>query len=261
MTRTDISPTTKRLTFEEYRFYQDNTDIQYELYRGQLIPMPTATVLHMEICRFLVHVLGRYVAEHGLDLVVVSGVGVRTEEDSSRIPDVVVCTPTLWERAKGRKGAGVLDFEETPVLAIEVTSENWREDYIRKRAEYALIGIPEYWIADPNKRIFKILDEPENDNGYRSRDFLPGQKIHSTRWAHLDLSVDEILSPPRVEDLINAEVAEKRQLEQQAQTERQRAETERQRAETERQRAETERQRADRLAELLRQQGIDPDLL
>jgi DNA-binding protein H-NS len=34
---------------------------------------------------------------------------------------------------------------------------------------------------------------------------------------------------------------------------------ERQRAEQERQRAEQERQRADRLAELLRAQGIDPD--
>lgn len=46
---------------------------------------------------------------------------------------------------------------------------------------------------------------------------------------------------------------------EQAEMERQRAETEHQRAEAERQRAETERQRADRLAALLRAQGIDPD--
>jgi hypothetical protein len=39
----------------------------------------------------------------------------------------------------------------------------------------------------------------------------------------------------------------------------QRAEAERQRAESERQRAEAERQRADRLAEQLRQLGIEPD--
>jgi Uma2 family endonuclease len=43
--------------------------------------------------------------------------------------------------------------------------------------------------------------------------------------------------------------------------ERQRADTERQRAETERQRAETERQRAERLAEKLRELGVDPDTL
>jgi hypothetical protein len=41
--------------------------------------------------------------------------------------------------------------------------------------------------------------------------------------------------------------------------ERQKAEQERQKAEQERQKAEQERQRADRLAELLRAQGIDPD--
>jgi Uma2 family endonuclease len=38
----------------------------------------------------------------------------------------------------------VLDFEEKPLLVIEVTSQNWRDDYIRKRAEYNLIDIPEY---------------------------------------------------------------------------------------------------------------------
>jgi hypothetical protein len=38
-------------------------------------------------------------------------------------------------------------------------------------------------------------------------------------------------------------------------------EQERQRAEQERQRAEQERQRADRLAEKLREMGIDPDAL
>ncbi|QLE57821.1 Uma2 family endonuclease [Nostoc sp. TCL26-01] len=48
---------------------------------------------------------------------------------------------------------------------------------------------------------------------------------------------------------------------QRAEQERQRAEQERQRAEQERQRAEQERQRADKLAEYLRSQGIDPDLI
>ncbi|MEB3283305.1 MAG: Uma2 family endonuclease [Lyngbya sp.] len=48
---------------------------------------------------------------------------------------------------------------------------------------------------------------------------------------------------------------------QRAENERQRAEKERQRAENERQRAENERQRADRLAERLREMGINPDEL
>jgi Uma2 family endonuclease len=53
----DNSPT---LTFEEYRFYQTDSDLQYELYKGKLIPMPTATVLHIKICEYLVYKLQRY---------------------------------------------------------------------------------------------------------------------------------------------------------------------------------------------------------
>lgn len=35
--QTDTSPT---LTFEEYRVYEGEIDVQYELYKGKLIPMP-----------------------------------------------------------------------------------------------------------------------------------------------------------------------------------------------------------------------------
>jgi hypothetical protein len=45
----DNSPT---LTFEEYRVYQGEPDVQYELYKSQLIPIPTATVLHIKICKY-----------------------------------------------------------------------------------------------------------------------------------------------------------------------------------------------------------------
>ena len=48
---------------------------------------------------------------------------------------------------------------------------------------------------------------------------------------------------------------------QQAEIERQQAESERQRAEFERQQAESERQRANRLADRLREMGINPDEL
>jgi len=51
------------------------------------------------------------------------------------------------------------------------------------------------------------------------------------------------------------------EVEQQLQQEQRRAEQERQRAEQESQRAEQERQRAERLEILLREAGIDPDLM
>jgi Uma2 family endonuclease len=33
-------------------------------------------------------------------------------------------------------------------LIAEVVSTNWQNDYARKVEDYALLGIPEYWIVD-----------------------------------------------------------------------------------------------------------------
>ncbi|MEG5057650.1 Uma2 family endonuclease [Microcoleus sp. A2-C5] len=242
----DTSPT---LTFEEYRFYQTDSDLQYELYKGKLIPMPTATVLHIKICEYLVYKLQRYLAEHNLDLVAKTSLGVRTEEDKSRIPDVVVCTQTLLEQAAARPGAGILDFEEKPLLVIEVVSQNRRADYIIKRAEYELANVPEYVIVDPtpNKQVVRVLAFIEGEEIYTQTDFVPGQQMVSVVFPDLILSVNEILFPPLVEGLIKEEQARSQELEQQAAVERQRADE--------------QRQRAERLAAKLRELGVDPDII
>lgn len=237
MSQSTTPTSAKILTFEEYRFYQGEPDVLYELFRGRLIPMATATGLHTRICNFLVYQFQRYFATANLSLVATTSTGVRTEEDSSRIPDVVVCSQSLWEQVCARPGSGVLDFDEAPLLVVEVASENWREDYIRKRAEYALIDIPEYWIVDPQKQRVWVLSNPQSEEGYERTEFTSGEMI-SIQFPELNLSVQQVLSPPVVEDLIRQEQVERQQLEQQVNE---------------------ERQRAERLAAKLREMGIDPD--
>ena len=234
--KTDIS--TPTLTFEEYLHYQGKPDVMYELYRGQLIEMATPTGLHSRICSFLTAQFQRYFVTHDLPLVAMEVTEVRTEDNTSRIPDVVVCSVELAERICNRKGAGVVNFDEKPVIVVEVTSDNWREDYIRKRAEYALIDIPEYWIVDPNKSNIQVCFNPNNDKGYEDLEFLPGQDLHSVQFPDFILPVNQVFSPPLVTDLIREEQAERQQLKQ---------------------RVQEERQRADRLAQRLRDMGIDPD--
>ncbi|MEZ2228979.1 MAG: Uma2 family endonuclease [Microcoleus sp.] len=249
------------LTFEEYRVYQGEPDVQYELYKGKLIPMPIATVLHIKICEYLVYKIQRYLADHNLDLVVKTGLGVRTDENKSRIPDVVVCTQSLLEQAAGRPGAGILDFDEKPLLVIEVVSQDRRADYVIKRGEYEQANVPEYCIVDPKNgkekiRLFALI---EGEDGYTYTDFLPGEEIISVVFPDLVLSVDEILNPPLVEELVKAEQAQLQEFQQQAVIERQRTQQLEQEAVIERQRTQEERQRADRLAARLRELGVDPD--
>ncbi len=90
------------------------------------------------------------------------------------------------------------------------------------------------------------------EEGYRWVDFSEDSSMVSEQFDQLGLSVQELLNPPVVEQLIKEEQAKIKTLEQEA-------ENERQRAETERQRAETERQRAEKLAQRLRAMGINPE--
>ena len=147
-------------------------------------------------------------------------------------------------------GSAVLDFEEKPLLVIEVTSQNWRDDYIRKRAEYDLIDIPEYWIVDPNRPKIRVCSRPENESSYSHQEFLPGDQVQSVQFAEFILSVNEVLSPPQVEDLIRAEEAQLQQLGQQNQQLGQ------QNQQLEQQ-VNSERQRAEILAQRLREMGGD----
>src|SRR4028119_1351475 len=231
-TKLDTSPT---LTFEEYRFYQGESDVKYELYKGKLIPMPTATVLHIKICEYLVYQLQRYLAAHNLDLVVKTGLGVRTEENSSRIPDVVVCTQSLLEQAAARPGGGILDLDEIALLVIEVVGQDRRADYITKRGEYQLANVPEYVIVDPteNRQRVRVMAFLEGEDIYTEVNYLPGEEMVSVVFPNLRLSVNEILDPPLVEGLIKAEQAQLQQLQ-------------------------TVEQRAERLAARLRELGVDP---
>ncbi|KAM3093620.1 Uma2 family endonuclease [Phormidesmis sp. 146-35] len=200
--------------------------------------------LTINICKFLVYHLQQYSNAKGLGLFIVSKAGIKTERND-RIPGIVVFGQTLGEQLLNRLGSDVLDFNEVPVLVIEVASDNWREDYIRKRAEYALIDIPEYCIVDPQKERVRIMTNPANEDGYQHTDFMRGRQIQFSQFPDLVLSVDEVLSPANVETLIKAEQAQRQQLEQELIIERQRAEQ--------------ERQRAEKLAEMLRSQGINPN--
>ena len=269
-------PEMERLyTFQEYLEYEGEPDIRYELVRGKIVPMPACTHLHTGICGFLLYKFQRYFATGNLDLVVNAlATGVRTEENTSRIPDLVVCSQTLWEQVLYRPGAGVLDFPEKPLLVVEVVSTNRRDDYVIKRHEYEIAQIAEYWIVDPKDKLVRVFTNPRNE-GYHWVDFTEDTSIVSPQLPELVLSVKELLNPPVVEQLIKEEQSKIQTFQQQAESERQRAEISEQRAESERQRAEiseqraeSERQRAEiseqraeKLAQLLREMGVNPDTL
>jgi Uma2 family endonuclease len=197
MTQTLPSTQPTLLTYEEYLDYQGHGDTRYELWHGRLIPMPTATLLHSRICQFLVYQFQQLIAAHRLDFTCITNVAVRTEIDTVRIPDVLLCPQSLWLQIQDRPRAGVLELGETPVLVVEVASSNRRDDYILKMAEYAYNNIPEYWIIDPSKGCLWVMTQPDGEFGYSKTEFSETDRVQSQILPNLSLTVSQLFAPDR----------------------------------------------------------------
>jgi Uma2 family endonuclease len=88
-------------------------------------------------------------------------------------------------------------------LVVEVVSTNWQDDYARKVEEYALLGIPEYWIVDylgiggiafigkPKQPTFTICQLIGDT--YHQQQFRLGESILSPTFPELQLRLDEIV--------------------------------------------------------------------
>ncbi|NES22695.1 MAG: Uma2 family endonuclease [Symploca sp. SIO3E6] len=194
---------TKSLTFDEFIVqYGDNP--RYELIDGELRDMePTGP--HEAVGG---KIAGRIFAE------------ILRSDVNWFIPRTCLIKPLAAEATALRPDVIVLDeaklnqeplWQQEPIitngstiqLVVEVISTNWQDDYARKVEEYALLGIPEYWIVDfrglggiafigkPKQPTFTIclLDGEE----YRQQRYRLGQEIVSPIFPTLKLRLDDVL--------------------------------------------------------------------
>lgn len=179
-------------SFEEYLAYDDGTDQLYELFNGELIEVPPESGLNVEIATFLLlyfasRVGYRQVRGHGLELEV-------RGEPRNRFPDLTVIREEHIDLLKRRNTVRL--SMAPPLLVIEVVSpgELQRDrDYIAKRMQYQDLGIPEYWIVDPQVQNISILSL--DNETYREVAILSGDDpVYSTQFGKLDVTVSEVFA-------------------------------------------------------------------
>lgn len=193
-------------------YIDNNPDRRFELYRGRLVQQSIQTNLKNKICQFLLFKLQQYFAMADLPLITLFNVAVRTGADTSRVPDLVVCSLDLWKQVGDRDGAAIFNFGETPQLIIEVQTNH--TDYLLKKAEYALAEIPEVWMVNPEQNRVRIWTNPTDEEGYQSTDYHGEETIVSPQFPNLDLTVADILRPLSYAELMQAEVDANGQLEE-----------------------------------------------
>jgi Uma2 family endonuclease len=168
-------------------------------------------------------------------------------------------------RQKRNRTYFVWEFGKPPDVAIEIVSNQEGNELGSKLTIYARIGVTYYAIFDPLEqlgevalRVYVLREgcyEPLPKIVVSEHSLFPLERIGLglTLWqGEFEDKQDTWLRWCNLDGDILPTGAER------AEAERQRAEAERQRAEVERQRADDAEAKAERLAERLRQMGIDP---
>ncbi|MCL1472759.1 Uma2 family endonuclease [Argonema antarcticum] len=198
-----VYTTPKLLTFETFiAQYGDNP--RYELADGELVEMePTGP--HETVSGKLATQIGIAIASEQLPWFIPRTCLIRPLADAAtaRRPDIIVLDETtlasepLWQREP------VITLGRSIKLVVEVVSTNWETDYARKVEEYALLGIPEYWIVDylglggvafigkPKQPTVTVCQLIEED--YSQQQFRLGQPIISPLLKNLQIRLDDIL--------------------------------------------------------------------
>jgi Uma2 family endonuclease len=194
---------TKLLTVDQF-VAQYSDDFRYELADGELIDMePTGP--HETVGGKLVVQIGIAITTAKYPWFMPRTCLIQPFADvaTARRPDIVVLDETLLAHEPRWLREPVITLGRSIKLVVEVVSTNWETDYARKVEEYALLGIPEYWIVDyrglgginfigkPKQPTFTVcqLDQDE----YRQQQYRLGEPIASGLFPALHLRLEDVL--------------------------------------------------------------------
>lgn len=191
------------LTVDEFlNRYSDNE--RYELIDGELIDIePTGP--HEQVTAFIgrklnVEIDRQEVAYFIPHRCLIKLIGTET----AFRPDLIVLDQSrlvnepLWQKEP------VITLAASIKLVVEVVSTNWQNDYARKVEDYAILGVPEYWIVDylgiggreyigkPKQPTITVCTLVEEE--YQKRLFRDDEQLVSSIFSELRLTAKQIFN-------------------------------------------------------------------
>lgn len=137
--------------------------------RVEVLIMPSE--LHQLIVAWLYRALLDAVSQSNLGTVLFAPFPIKLWEGKIREPDIVFMRhehaerrrPNLWQGAD---------------LVMEVISpDDIKRDTEIKRREYAMAGIPEYWLIDPSAKSVTVLEREDQGDQYNVRGLYTAQGL------------------------------------------------------------------------------------
>ena len=193
---------TQLVTFDEFVEWKPEQGF-YELHNGVIVEMSQPVGKHEQVKGFLSIEIAFLVKLAKLPYFLPSNAFLKLPDaDSAYLPDVLIVKTAnlvnepLWEKQSTiTQGASI-------VIAIEVVSTNWRDDYFIKAKDYEEMGIPEYWIVDylgiggrrfiGNPKQPTILVHELIDGEYQVSTFQGDDRVISPTFPELNLTAKQI---------------------------------------------------------------------
>lgn len=188
----------KFATFEDYLAYSDEMAMEgrYQLIAGELVELPPESEPNDFVADNLQFYLAianlisrRLVKTHTCEVQVPI---LQPKDPANRFPDVVILREEHLALTQ-RRLTITLDMPP-PRLIAEVMSPgkaNRERDLIHKRAQYAALGVPEYWLLDPDAKTVTVLTL-ETDGYQAVGTFSGSESIQSPELTGLSITVDQL---------------------------------------------------------------------
>jgi len=123
---------------------------RYETVHGELLVTPAPRLWHQAVARRVFSKLDRYLEMHPVGCLFYSPADISWGDDVLVQPDIFVAEPNEVRSLEWSK-------VQTLLLIVEVLSPTTaRHDRFTKRRLYQEVGIPLYWIVDPDERLVEV---------------------------------------------------------------------------------------------------------
>ena len=138
--------------------YMDTLGLAPELVDGRLEFLPMPTDAHQQLVGFLYLALLTFVQAKPTGVVPFPPLRVRIRPRRVREPDVLF----LLDRNKHKRHNQAWDGADLIMEVVSGSPGDRHRDFLDKLADYAAIGVAEYWIVDPAERVV-IVHRLEGD--------------------------------------------------------------------------------------------------
>ncbi len=206
-TQANDPPQQKPLSFDEFLACHGG-DNRYELIDGEVFDLePTGA--HEEVAAFITAKICVQIDGTGLPWFVLQRGLLRPSSMGMTAfrPDVAVVDRDKLTQERLWSEQSILTLGSSIKFVAEVVSSNWQNDYARKVEDYAVLGIPEYWIADyaglggtrhigkPKQPTLSICTLVDGE--YEIQQLRGNQSIVSPTFPELRLTAEQVLRAGR----------------------------------------------------------------